>query len=374
MKIIVNCSGLSRGGVVQASLSFLEECRLRNENKYFVFLIKKVAEIFQIDSYPENFKFYLVERSPVKSFLTVLKLIKLEREINPDVVFTPFGMSFWKPKSPHLAGFALPFLVYPDSYFFKLYRPSVWFKIEKSVKIFLAKHTIDHIYVENEDMKSQMVSLFNFKPGKVHFVQGAYNQIYDKPFIFRDPFLPPKEIGEFRLVTIAPFFKHKNLIIIKNIIEKLISSGNKKIKFIVTIDSKSFNANFSIYRDYIINVGPIKIEECPILYSECDATFMPTLLESFTAIYPDSMKMGKPIITTNLNFAISVCGEAALYFDPSSPEDAYNKILELVNSEELYYKLVLEGKNKLAGFLTAAQRAEKYFNLMGLICKNRNTI
>lgn len=370
MKVLVNCSGLSRGGVVQASLSFLEECRKRTEDSFYVVLIKSQSLVFKIETFPNNFRFYLVDKSPIRSLRTVFKLRKLENIIKPDVVFTPFGVSFWSPKAPHLAGFALPFLVYPESCFFKLHKPSVKFKFEKFVILFLAKHTIDQIYVENEDIKDRLIRLFDFNSNRVHYVPGAYNQVFDLPPIKREPFLPEKQKGEFRFVTISPYFKHKNLAIIKGVVNLLKEKGVHHIKFILTIDDHSFTKNFIDYKDSVINVGPIKIEDCPVLYSECDASFMPTLLESFTAIYPDSMKMKKPIITTNLGFATSVCGDASLYFDPASASDACDKIINLVESENLYKRLVSNGEKRLNEFITASDRADRYFDLMKILLKN----
>lgn len=38
---------------------------------------------------------------------------------------------------------------------------------------------------------------------------------------------------------------------------------------------------------------------------------MPSLLECFTATYPEAMRMERPIVTTDLAFAQGLCGEAA---------------------------------------------------------------
>ena len=57
------------------------------------------------------------------------------------------------------------------------------------------------------------------------------------------------------------------------------------------------------------------ISECPSLYRQSTFAFQPTLLECFTATYPEAMRSGKPIVTPDLEFARGLCGGAAVYYD-----------------------------------------------------------
>ena len=88
--------------------------------------------------------------------------------------------------------------------------------------------------------------------------------------------------------------------------------------------------------------------------------FLPTLLETFSASYPEAMKMERPILTSNLDFAIDICGDAALYFNPLDSYDIANKIKTLITDPILYQDLVEKGKNRLKNFETSTSRAEKY--------------
>jgi glycosyltransferase involved in cell wall biosynthesis len=116
-------------------------------------------------------------------------------------------------------------------------------------------------------------------------------------------------------------------------------------------------------RGSIINIGRINVENCPQLYRECDALFLPTTLECFSANYPEAMKMAKPIITSNLSFATSVCGNAALYFDPYNENEIVKVIADLVCNIDLRERLVINGTRQLSFFLTPKQRAEKYLSI-----------
>lgn len=113
----------------------------------------------------------------------------------------------------------------------------------------------------------------------------------------------------------------------------------------------------------ILNVGPVPPEECLSLYQECDALFLPTLAECFSASYPEAMKMEKPIVTTDLGFARSICGNAALYFQMMDPVSAADQIEKLVNNPTLRKKLIQYGKDQLKTFDTPEERARKYLSL-----------
>src|SRR5690606_10275866 len=117
------------------------------------------------------------------------------------------------------------------------------------------------------------------------------------------------------------------------------------------------------YHPRIHNVGPVRPEECPALYQECDGLFLPTLAECFSASYPEAMKMEKPIVTTDLGFAKSICGTAALYFEPMDAIAAAEQIKKLISSPYLQDRLIKQGKQELKKFDTPRSRAEKYLQL-----------
>lgn len=60
------------------------------------------------------------------------------------------------------------------------------------------------------------------------------------------------------------------------------------------------------------------------------------------------MHFGLPILTSDLDFAREVCGDAALYFDPWSPESLKGAILRLKNHPDLRDNLVEKGHARLS--------------------------
>lgn len=120
MRLLVDLSSLSRGGVVQASLSFLGECKKQSEHQYLVIVVQKYFEEVMDLDLPLNFQVRSIKIESSKSIIKLWYLYLWAFAIKADLVFTPYGPTLWRPLRKHFVGFVLPFLVYPESVFFKL--------------------------------------------------------------------------------------------------------------------------------------------------------------------------------------------------------------------------------------------------------------
>ena len=137
------------------------------------------------------------------------------------------------------------------------------------------------------------------------------------------------------------------------------------MSFTLTIPQEDFRNTFGKETDYLKNLGPISSKECPQHYNNADALFLPTLLECFTASYPEAMVMKRPILTSNLAFARQICGEGnALFFDPLNDVDIADKIEQIVNDSSLFEKLVSNGSKRVKEFLSSEQRAQAYVSIL----------
>lgn len=378
MKLLINTSNLYVGGGLQVALSFLNELKqMKQKHEYYVFLSQAVAKQIDQSSFPGNFTFYLIEKSPssLKSRRSVVaKLNELEEEIKPDVVFSVFGPTYWRPKSKHLMGFANGWVYNPDSVLFDMMS---WFKKIKSrlsieYKKYFIKRDAEYYVLETNDAKEKFAKTLGIKHDDVFVVGNTYNSIFEDPSYCEESNknylkLPEKEVDEFRLVYIAHNHPNKNLRIINEVIPLL---GDRNIKFVLTIDEKSYHELFGETSKSIMNLGPVAQKSCPSVYKQCNALFASTLLETFSAAYPEAMKMNRPILTSNYSFATDICGDAALYFDPLNSEDIAHKIMKLVDDKELQSELVKKGEKRLESFETARSRAEKYIELCEKIAKD----
>lgn len=376
MTFIINTSNLYVGGGLQVALSFLNELKhISPEHEYHVFLSPAVARQIDQNSFPDNFRFYLIEKSPAslktrKSI--VAKLDALESQIQPDIVFSVFGPSYWRPRAKHLLGFADGWVYNPDSVAYErlpLFK-KIKMRLHTKYKAFYLKRDGDSFVIETEDAKQKLSQTITIPETTIHVIGNTYSSVFqDDSYLDRTHpsylHLPAKRPDTFRLLYIAHNHANKNLAIINQILPLL---EGVDVEFVLTLDQTSFQTLFgdSPYQNKIINMGSIPHTSCPSLYAQCDALFAPTLLETFSAAYPEAMKMEKPILTSNYSFATDVCGDAALYFDPLDPRDCTQKILTLFNDATLRNELIIKGTARVQTFETAKSRAQKYVAL----CEN----
>ncbi len=375
MKLLINASNIYATGATQVTISFLHEIISIPSNKYYILLSKKIAGEIENIQFPENFYFFEVPYHPMSSgFIRSAKtrklLKKFEVEINPDVVFTIFGPSYWKPKVPHLQGFAYAHYIYRDSPYWETINKWQLLKVIllRFIHLRYFKNTGKYYVCETQDVSDRVVSLLKISPKNVYTVNNNYSSaFYNFTTNISLNLLKKKEHNEYRLLSPCSFMTHKNLKIINKVvgvIKQRLPDWN--VIFVLTIDSDAFDINFTKEaKESIINIGRIPVNLCPQIYSECDALFLPTLLECFSASYPEAMFMEKPILTSNLSFARSICKDAALYFDPLDVDDIVNKIIILITNESKKNELIKKGQIQLTNFDNASLRASKYLN----ICK-----
>ena len=375
MKIIINVSNLYYGGGVQVAISLLNELRfIEANNEYNISLSKPIDQQIDKKLFSKKFRFYIIPKSDSyfkTSIETIKKLDKLEHQLSPDIVITLFGPSYWKPKVKNLMGFADPWILNKNSVAYK--ELNFFQRIEKRLmnfyKVYCLKREANYYVIETDNAKIKLLNLLKTKDDQVYVISNCYNHVFNnkellnydsKDFIK----LPKKELDEFRLVLISHNYSHKNLKIIQKIIP-LIKSYN--VKFVLTIDHKNYDELFYGMDNHVINLGPIQIKSAPSIYSQCDALFLPTLLEVFSASYLEAMIMQIPILTSNYSFAEDICKDAALYFDPLNPIDISEKIIELKNIKKLQKLLKENGNKRIQNFETASSRAKKYLKICNML-------
>jgi len=169
----------------------------------------------------------------------------------------------------------------------------------------------------------------------------------------------------------APYW-HKNLQIIPAVARELTKRlPNTDFEFVLTLPSGNRiwqtilqRAEKLSVQDRIVNVGKVDIADGPALYQSCDISFLPTLLETFSATYPESMAMGLPIVTTDLDFAHDVCQDAALYYSPRDAAQAAGQIATLLTDRELWEKLTSRGRQVVEQLPTIEQRYQMFIELI----------
>lgn len=373
---MINTAFLRFGGAVQGALSLLREYRAFADHQYHVALGPGVGKHLDREVFPANFHFYEQSfgvMSALKFPAASKAMAQLERTIKPDCVLSTSGAPYWQSRAPHLVGFNRPLYIYPESPYLRRLTLAQRLKFEarKQAHKALFRRRSDAFIVQTDDVNKRVRDWLGTT--EVYTVTNTHSSFYlNPPTAHRR--LPERRPGVYRLLTVTSYYPHKNLEIIPQIIAYLRNQLSSPIEFVLTLTPDEYRAKISAsIPPELTLVGAVPPAECPALYAECDAMFLPTLAECFSASYAEAMAMEKPIVTTDLGFARGICGPAAVYFTPTDPQAAAEAITNLATSETSQRRLRQAGILRLQSFDTAVSKATKILSLCaGLVNKHSN--
>lgn len=370
MRVLLNCSSLVAGGALQAAVSFIIQAAKVGRRDVldwrFVLSPQVRDELEKSGVALDQSATRVLERSPAKSNAARRALRGLESEWQPSVVFTFFGPAYVRFRAPHLCGVADGWVTHSNRLAFKT--------VGSPVRIFLIVLRLcykaywfrkaDRWVVEASNAKAGLVRRLLISPGSVAVVPNSCGQQYISDQ--RPSSIPP--LGKVKILCLSSYYAHKNLEIIPEIVTEIEKCDpSLDFEFVLTLGSgcdglagilsEAASAGVS---DRIRNIGPVAVAEGPSLYRQCHISFLPSLLETFSANYPEAMAMACPIVTTNLPFARDVCGSAALYYEPEDAKSAARTIVKLVNDPETWSQLVAEGKRVLGTLPSPQDKYDQY--------------
>lgn len=372
MRILINASNLRQGGGIQVADSICKQLSRFDNNQYFVVLspyLKETAEALSkyanvvVEEYHIRYTAWLLLTGRDKT------LDRLVEKHQIDKVLTIFGPSWWVPRVPHLCGFASSQITPQDSPFYSL-RLSFKFRVHEWLRNTMLRtyyrRCSHNLYSENESVSKALRLLYPKKC--VYTVTNYYNQVFDKPEEWVAHPLP--EFEGVSILTMANLYPHKNLGITLGISNALKEKHpDFKFRFVISVKKEDFlNAQGIVDSEEIgkhyLFLGTVSVAECPSLYEQCDIELQPSLLESFTATYPEAMRMGKPIVTTDLAYARQLCGDAACYYSALDAEAAAEAIYKVATEKGYAARLVSNGRKQLLQFDTYNQRADKLMKII----------
>lgn len=368
MRILINASNLGAGGgAAQVADSVCRELYKYDMHSFVVVLPKTYAATAQAICNYNNVKVkeFSYPSKDWKSLLTKRNdyLDDLVDEEQPDCVLTIFGPTKWVPKcKKHICGFAFAHIPLFDSPYFNKMKTGDWVKAWFRVKLmsYLFRRCSHVFYTENP-MISEMIKK-KFHVSEVYTITNNYNQVFDDESLWIKHPLP--SFDGTRIFSATSMMPHKNLSITLDAAKYLnLHYPSFKFQFVLTVQEKDFYAIPDELKEHFLFTGGVRISEIPSLYSQCDLVIQPSLLECFTAAYPEAMKMEKPLIVPDLEFVKGLCANAAVYYSPLSGEDAAECIYKTAIDAELQKTLIENGKKQILSFDTYEQRAEKIIRL-----------
>ncbi|MBT8422557.1 MAG: glycosyltransferase, partial [Gammaproteobacteria bacterium] len=171
-----------------------------------------------------------------------------------------------------------------------------------------------------------------------------------------------------QLLYVSAYYPHKNIEFIPAVAEALRQQDpERRFEFVVTLPDDEpglqrllHDAEARGVGDCIRNAGRVNLRELIELYRGAHICYMPSLLETFSATYPEAMALGRPIVTNDLDFARANCGTAAVYATANDPSAHARAILGLLNDSSEWDACVRRGKARLAELPDARGKYELY--------------
>ncbi len=370
MKIIIDNSNLFAGGGLQVAVSFLNDLKeIETEYIFCVVQSPNSAKVIDKSTFPKNFFFYDISENLSKA-QKIKQVKKIENEEKPNCIFTTFGPSYHKSNFPKIVGFAFGQMIYPESPFYK--KMSFLERLKYKGIIFLKKTMFlknsDALIFETDDAKVKFDQLTNHKKS-LFTVSNTLNSIFNRRNDWKE-FNVKKSKYDILCLTIN--YPHKNIEIIPRVIDEILKvNASLDFKFHISLKKEDlcFGDKYDAYINYFGRVG---LEELPSLYSQMDALFMPSLLETFSTTYLEAMFMKIPIVASDMSFARDICADAALFCSPLNAKEYAEKLL-LVHSDTLLRNdLIQKGSENLKRFGTSMDRTKKYLEIIKQTIKNAN--
>lgn len=375
MNILLNFVPLKSGGGVQVGLDFLEQAKHHGKDHKWFLVATKGTPIADTRDSGNLHLAKTIERSIVaRLWFEYLGCRRLIREIGADLVYTQFGPHWPGAKSVNIVGCAYSNLFYPEINFWERFPLSR--RLIRRVIDFLRLLRLrqaNHIIFETEDLARRAVQLKGFPSRQVSFVKPSVSSLVT----FTNEHSYTRELFQtlpkgFRVLLLSTYNPNKNFDLLPHIAKALDKRNpHNDVFFVITLPKQSKHmarllqsAQDLGVQNRIMTVGPVPHEGCAEAYRACDLVILPSQLESFSNTIAEAWTMQKPLLISDMDWARSLCGTGAAYFEYRNPESAAEQILHLRHDTTYYSHLAAEGKRMLGTYPTAIDRFKQYLSII----------
>jgi glycosyltransferase involved in cell wall biosynthesis len=365
-KILVNTSTLTQGGGLQVAAALIVHAIKDPSAEYWQFLISKgvARELTGFGIDPQEPIFHVFDRSPARNKDERKRILAIEAEFQPDLVFTLFGPAYVRFQSTHLCGVADPWVTHSSWLAFR----ALDFPMEalRMLGLMFWKawwwKAVDYWWTEAPIAKDGLVRRLRCKPDRIFVIPNTTGpQFGSREY---HPEFPSG--GRVEILCLSAYYRHKNLELIPDVafeIERLRPALD--FRFTVTLPAEWPEVQAIMDRAQqldvahrIVNLGKVPVTDTPDLYARSHLSFLPSLLEVFSAVYPESLCTGVPLVTTDLRFSRDVCKDAAVYFEPTNAKSAAAKIVSILEDEAEWRAISNRGRELFAQLPSATRKWE----------------
>lgn len=340
-RILVNFMTSNTGGVVNFKkqvLCHLSDIAADGNDEYYVLVdthnTKAFSEKTRHLHFVENVEVPVSNTDKIKFYEQKIEAIAIDLKVDKLLNFGDIPARF---SGKQVFYFDWPYAVYESTEVWLRMNPREF--LSKLLKRFYFWRRIsrcDLIVCQTETMKNR---LLRRKPSlKLQVVDVGFD-------IDEQTVITSKEVMKTDapiLIYPTAIYPHKNLGVLIEVANRLKSLGFKLI-FRLTFDESTgekeaqFCANVKQQDigDYFEFTGRLTRDELLKAIRSATGFIMPTLIETYGLPYLEAQLLGKPMFTSDRDFARELCGDSAFYFDPLDAESISQVLLDNIHKHEL---------------------------------------
>jgi len=219
------------------------------------------------------------------------------------------------------------------------------------LKTRFAVNHADVIIAASESTKKDILKTYGTAEEKIHVVYQSCDPIfYHPPVADITAYALPKDY----MLYVGSVTERKNLLAVAQAYLHL--RAEDRIPCVIVGHGKRYA---EALRQFITDHGltdsfmfleNVPTEHLPALYARAMCFIYPSLYEGFGIPILESMASGCPVITSDISSLPEVGGDAALYFDPKSPEQIAAIIKQVIGDQSLRSTMREKGKIMSAHF------------------------
>jgi len=361
MNIAINAlSAVAGGGVTYLNQLFKYLSEIDRENEYLIITTKEGEKVLHAD-----YKNFCVLSFKIPSLSIIIRLLweqlylwYILKKYRADVLYSPanIGLIFQSFPTTVMIQTVAPF----DFEMIKKQNIYYWLKfnllrILTSLSIKKARNVI----FISDKAKKELSHYYKLHDSKTFLIYHGKSELF-KPDLDSSRLMEIKQkygLDEF-ILYVSNIYKYKNfleLILAFSLIKDKINPNLKLVLVGKNFDDqyteslKTFVINEGM-EDRIIFYGHIPYEELPYFYAMCRLFLYPSTCENCPNILIEAMACGAPILASNIEPMPEICHDAAIYFNPFSPQDIAEKIQTVLSNNILLQELKQRSLERVSHF------------------------
>ena len=260
--------------------------------------------------------------SPAHCIESRHSLIRLVNEKQIDIVYTMAGPAYVRFSITHLMGISNPFLTHASiidvlrAYGFL---DSLWIFFLTSYQAFWSLQA-DKFIFQTRQSRDGFCRRFGVRLTSCSVIPNAFDDSLLSQITVSST--SSRQDTTHILVPGAPYV-HKMYQILPRVALEMTRNGFTSFKFILTLSHSS-----SIYKrtiseakrlgvsGFISSIGSYSYGEISSIYNSVDLVFVPSVIETFSALYFEALCFNKLLVCADRQHARDVCGDSAIYVNP----------------------------------------------------------